>query len=410
MSVCWGFRQPRRITLSGLAIVMGHSSPKRKIALLPSKQALPIQPAKAALRRRYHQLHLQSWAYDQCRFGSFRGWITTSPHSSSYALGKPVLCLVRATNSPETTKVHLKLFRRQGRRGGAEPGTYYALIRVGAGWLNEEEWFKDFVNDRARISAQDPKWWALRSGSNPKDSMTEDQVRPGDWLDVGHKFRLTDLPQDVFRYLLPFIVDKPKDFVFFDQRMSPKGRYVSQYFPGQQSFCNYSQVCKSLNHAVNSWCYSTSTFVFQWRSAFTQFLSQIGENNRRRLKKVVLQFSCYDYFDTFTPRDLVVMLDVSLWSFDKISLRSNISKLQLEELTIRLPDGDGILGEYPHPGYDIPYERLSPLVDISWIMASVLHLQSETGFPKRIRFEAANVPHRRIQPGSPYTLDWTPLM
>ncbi|KAF2102394.1 hypothetical protein NA57DRAFT_71393 [Rhizodiscina lignyota] len=387
---------------------MGHLSPKRKQHSPQSKAGLQIQPAKAALRRRYHQTHLQTWAYDHFRFANFRGWITTSPENKSYALGKPVLCLIRSTNSSEVVKIHLKLFRRQGRRGGAQQGTYYALIRVGGGWMNEQDWFRNFTIEKARIPNYDAKWWSFRSGSGPKDSVMEDQVKPSDWVDLGHKFRLLDLPRDVFDHISQFVADKPPEFLFEQDRMTKKGRYTCNYFPGHRDLINYSRVCKGLNSAVNSWCYSTSTFVFQSRAAFFQFLSEIGEQNRSRLKKVVLQLTCYDYFDIFTPGPQVSMLDVPIWSFQNIKLRAMLPTLRLEELVIRIPDGSSMRGEYAPPSYDDSpiAARLVPQVDISWIMMSVLEVQREMGFANRLRFEAANAPHRTIETGPPYVLDW----
>jgi hypothetical protein len=241
--------------------------------------------------------------------------------------------------------------------------------------------------------------------------MPQDDVKADEWINVGHKFKLLALPYDVIRHIFPHTVDKPDAFEFDDQRITARGIYRPQWFRGHGDLVNTSRVCKAFNEAINRWCYSNSIFVFRSISAFSQFLAHIGERNRSYLRKVVLQLSCYDYFDIFTPHHIVSMLDVALWSFEKVSLRSNIATLNLESLTIRVPDGTSIYPELPYPlEGQSTRQLLVPLVDISWIMASALELQKDTGYPKRVHFETAHAPHRRIHLRPPFVLHFSRLM
>lgn len=377
---------------------MGKSSPVSNTAQpsSPTKPASPLSSAKAAHRRRF-QTHLQAWAYDHFKRNTFKGWITPAPESTAFALAKPVLCHLRTANTPGTTKVHLKLFRRQGRRGGAEAGVYDALVRVGGGWVSDQEFFAALVGDRLRNSDLRAASVIMNLRSGPKvvanaacSSSTAAPIASRDWVSLDEPFKLMQLPKDVRLMIFERVLEKPSEFIFDGIRSSPRGRHLCQYYTQHQNFLSLSCTSRQIADHVNYWFYSTSKFSFQSRRAFVQFLHSIGRRNRPFLRQLCIQFNYEDYLDIFTPRHIIMMMDTPVWHRDRLFLRDTFAELaeSLAKLTIRMRDPDTL------DAAATPVESLT--LEIPWIIMSALRTKVDLALRADFAFEASHWPHRDL--------------
>lgn len=405
---------------------MGRAKSHRSRAPSPPLQSSGL--VRSGRRRIFHG-HIQAWAYDHSkRSRSFQGWITTALDSESYALRKPVACIVKPLHASTNhyTKVHLKLFKRRqmnskneknikkGRssqkpacRKGATPigekDAYYAMIRSGSGWVADTEWFTDFARSQTHHRNADEIPYRLRSSSSTRLSGAQhasqsfrshvESIKIGDWVRLGLPFSLLKLPKEVRLQIFDYVLQLPKTLLFDGWRQSVRGREKPRNVSYLRDFHSFSLVpSRQLHDEVSHLLYSTVTFIFHSVGALIDFLTNIGASNRASVRKICLQLDYYDYFDIFTPEWRVKMLDVPVWSRNRSVPRAYLSTMKLERLTIRLKGMERVSScqdHHPH-GNTADLVRDVGVVDKVWVYRSVLELCPCA------TFESDVWPHRRL--------------
>lgn len=366
---------------------------------------------RLAERRQAFQRHLQSWAYNHVNRGiSFNGWIAAAFDSRSYALGQPVSCFIRSTTGDGShVRISIKLSRQrpQSKMMAFETGPperdYQAMIQAGSHWVVDKEWFSNHIysldQEKHSETALPHRLRSASSATNATDhqraaigatAMSAQSIPSSDWMRLGPPLRLLDLPREVRFQILDYVLQLPSRLLFDGEYQRAPGRPKSSETALLRGFSFCSLVPSRQLHAeVSQLLYSTATFTFREPSTLVDFLTNIGPTKRRLIRKLCLQFKCYDYLHSFTPDWLTEMLDVPSWESMRKRLKDLLSELQLEQMTIRLRDHFcSPTSSSKHTAHDGTEDQMS--LDNPWVYKSV-----KASFPNA-RFESAAWPHRPL--------------
>ncbi|KAL5397050.1 hypothetical protein PMIN06_000497 [Paraphaeosphaeria minitans] len=308
---------------------------------------------------------LTCWASNHNSSSQFHGKIgvLASPNSSeTYALGKPVNCVLFYNDYPKVQKhIVIRLFHPR-----TTGGKYALVVRSGSGWMSARDFFNKqhylMLQAEARSKAFKEIWSKDKrpriSMAAKKDGNTTSrrqglarEAEPRNTVSIGPVFhQFLKLPQEIQDIIWVTAAGLTGMFRPCRHRISdvPVPHIHENFYPRPNSPITISimlRVCKSVNAHMAPWIYRTTKFQFEL-TGFTNFLWISGPVNRTNLRRVTFKFSSLALLHCLrwlSPDPVFLLFDPPAYTsphglqyFWRCQIQDLVRELHLHTLTLDL--------------------------------------------------------------------------